>query len=107
MKKANLRPEMKGQLKSKELFEQAKRYAYDYIDHLEQMPVSPAAASLAEMKIFDESMPEEPCEASALLDILHRYGSTNTVAQTGGKYFGFVCGGSVPVSLAAKWLSDL
>ena len=107
MSKTTLFPEMKNQMKTKELFEQAKGYAYDYIDHLEQMPVSPAASSLTEMKIFDEPMPAEHCEAEELLGLLHRYGSINTVAQTGGKYFGFVCGGSVPVSLAAKWLSDL
>ena len=26
--------------------------------------------------------------------------------HTGGRYFGFVIGGVVPVSLAAKWLGD-
>ncbi len=107
MKKTNLGQEMKEQLKTKALFDQAKRYAYDYIDGLEQMPVSPAASSLAKMKAFDEPLPQEPCNAQELLEMLHRFGSANTVAQTGGKYFGFVCGGSVPVSLAAKWLSDL
>ncbi|MDD4096287.1 MAG: aminotransferase class V-fold PLP-dependent enzyme, partial [Oscillospiraceae bacterium] len=33
-------------------------------------------------------------------------GSDAAVAQSGGKYFGFVCGSLYPVALAGKWLSD-
>ena len=38
--------------------------------------------------------------------MLHKYGSKASSAQSGGKYFGFVCGGILPVALATKWLSD-
>lgn len=41
-----------------------------------------------------------------MLQQLHEIGSPATVAQTGGRYFGFVNGGVVPASLAARWLSD-
>ena len=41
-----------------------------------------------------------------ILNRLHLNGSPSTVAQTGGRYFGFVNGGIVPAALAAKWLSD-
>src|SRR5262249_52119972 len=37
---------------------------------------------------------------------LHKIGGPATVAQTTGRYFGFVNGGMLPVSLAAKWLGD-
>jgi hypothetical protein len=37
---------------------------------------------------------------------LHKYGSPATVMQSGGRYFGFVIGGSIPTALAARWLSD-
>jgi glutamate/tyrosine decarboxylase-like PLP-dependent enzyme len=37
---------------------------------------------------------------------LNQYGSPATAAQTGGRYFGFVNGGAIPVSLAARWLAD-
>lgn len=107
MRKTDVRTEMKEQLQSKTLFEQAKRCAYDYIDGLEKMPVSPLASSLEALKAFDGPMPQDPGRGGDILELLHRYGSPNTIAQAGGKYFGFVCGGSVPVSLAAKWLSDL
>jgi glutamate/tyrosine decarboxylase-like PLP-dependent enzyme len=38
---------------------------------------------------------------------LHKYGSPATVSSIGGRYFGFVTGGAIPVSLATKWLSDI
>lgn len=107
MHKNDLFAEMKVQLQEKALFDQAKNAAYDYIDHLDAMAVSPSDASISDLKVFDEPLPEDPCRPSEVLDLLHEYGSKNTIAQTGGKYFGFVCGGSLPVSLASKWLSDV
>ncbi|NCC69092.1 MAG: hypothetical protein EOM14_13035, partial [Clostridia bacterium] len=107
MNKKDLFTEMKDQLIEKTLFEQAKNAAYDYIDNLAEMAVSPSEASISGLKVFDGTMPEEPCPPSEVLNMLTSYGAANTIAQTGGKYFGFVCGGSLPVSLASKWLSDV
>ena len=62
---------------------------------------------MKELQNFEEELPNQSCSSSEILELLHRYGSENTVMTTGGKYFGFVCGSSLPVSLAAKWLSDV
>jgi glutamate/tyrosine decarboxylase-like PLP-dependent enzyme len=51
-------------------------------------------------------MPQLPSAAENVLRQLHRNGSPATVAQTGGRYFGFVNGNSVPAGLAARWLAD-
>ncbi len=107
MYKTDLQMEMKRQLETKELFEQAKIYAYDYVDNLQKMNVSPSDSSITKLEVFDEPMPEGPSVPDEVLSILNQYGSKNTSSQTGGKYFGFVCGGSLPVSLAVKWLSDV
>ncbi len=107
MDKTDLQINMKRQLKTKAVFEQAKDIAYDYIDHLADMDVFPSDSSISEMDYFNESMPMDPSATKDVLSMLGHYGSKSTVAQTGGKYFGFVCGGSLPVTLAAKWVSDV
>jgi glutamate/tyrosine decarboxylase-like PLP-dependent enzyme len=98
---------MRSQISDKILFEQARAYAYDYIDGLNDRTVVPTEDAVNHLKIFDEPLPETPCNSSETLRLLHEHGSPATVAQTGGRYFGFVCGGAIPTALAAKWLSDV
>lgn len=99
--------DMKNQLSSKELFEQAKSYAYNYIENLSKMNVYPSQTDIRHLDVFNQTMPQTTSSPSEIINLLHKYGSGATVAQTGGKYFGFVCGGSTPVSIASKWLSDV
>ncbi|MCK4510044.1 MAG: aspartate aminotransferase family protein [Desulfuromonadales bacterium] len=89
------------------LFEQASDYAFHYLDKIEKMPVVPPEEVIADLNVFDESMPEEPQSPEVILELLHSHGSPGTVAQTGGRYFGFVNGSATPVAMAAKWLSDV
>ena len=98
--------EMNNQIKNKELFETAKKYAYEYMDNVNCMDVTPSKESLALLDYLSESMPEQPSSPQEILNLLHMIGSKNTVAQTGGKYFSFVHGGVTPVGIAARWLSD-
>ncbi|MFZ5965664.1 MAG: pyridoxal phosphate-dependent decarboxylase family protein [Bacillota bacterium] len=88
------------------LFEHAKNHALDYMDSILEKPVFPEQAALDGLNIFREPLPVESCAPHKILDLLHNNGSPATVAQTGGRYFGFVNGGIVPAALAAKWLSD-
>jgi glutamate/tyrosine decarboxylase-like PLP-dependent enzyme len=50
-------------------------------------------------------LPEEPTDPEAVLAQLDEIGSPATVASAGGRYFGFVIGGSLPAALAANWLA--
>lgn len=93
--------------KSKAVFELAKQYAYNYMDNIDQMEVYPSDESLKLLENFDEPLPQNSETASAVLKQLNRYGSPNTIAQTGGRYFGFVNGNAVPASLGVKWLTDV
>lgn len=88
------------------LFEKAKNYAIDYMQKILDQPVFPEKQVLAELAVFQEPLQEESADPYAILGRLHQYGAPATVAQTGGRYFGFVNGGIVPAALAAKWLSD-
>ncbi|MEW5826397.1 MAG: aminotransferase class V-fold PLP-dependent enzyme [Candidatus Bipolaricaulota bacterium] len=103
----DLQQEMFLQLRDKRLFEQARSYAFEYLDGAMTRGVFPADAAIENLSLFDESLPQAPAHPEEILRLLHEYGSPATVAQTGGRYFGFVCGGSVPVAMAAKWLSDV
>ena len=97
---------MFAQIRDKALFEQAKGYAYAYIDEVNYRPVFPNDEAINRLNTFDEPLPNSPQLATEALGHLDKYGSPATVAQTGGRYFGFVNGSAVPVALAARWLSD-
>jgi hypothetical protein len=88
------------------LLDKARQFAGEYIDGLVQRPVFPAERSLQAMDALDEPLPEEPSDPLMVLARLHEIGSPSAVAQTSGRYFGFVNGGMIPVALAAKWLAD-
>ncbi|WP_339721504.1 aminotransferase class V-fold PLP-dependent enzyme [uncultured Paraglaciecola sp.] len=95
------------QQKSKSLLKQAQQAAFDYIDNVPKQRVFPDQQSLQKLAVFEEPLPEASSEPALLLELLDTVGSINTVAQTGGRYFGFVNGNALPVTLAAKWLSDV
>ncbi len=104
------------QYRNKDVFDKARDYAFDYMDQIhgqenknpeQARPVFPSPETLAGLEIFDESFPEGQGNSHEILDLLHTHGSPATVAQTGGRYFGFVNGAAFPVALGAKWLADV
>jgi hypothetical protein len=46
-------------------------------------------------------------QAIAVLKMLETFGTPATVRSTGGRYFGFVNGGVLPVAAASRWMSDV
>lgn len=81
-------------------------YALNYVNSVNEMPVYPKDKAVDNLSVFDEPLRDEPLETKDIIDQLHTYGSPATVAQTGGRYFGFVCGGILPSALVSKWLTD-
>ncbi|MGB0450174.1 MAG: pyridoxal phosphate-dependent decarboxylase family protein [Porticoccaceae bacterium] len=102
----NLRKKMHQEQQHKGLFEQAQRYAFDYADGATERNVYPSAEAIANLDNFIEELPGAMGDPGAILEQLHKYGSPASVSQTGGRYFGFVNGGILPVTLATKWLTD-
>jgi len=67
-------------------------------------PTPEAVARLSELNVPLQFWPVDPAVVIAQLDEI---GSPATVATTGGRYFGFVIGGSLPAAQAANWFVDL
>lgn len=106
MKPRSIHTQMHLEITDKTLFEQAKAYAFDYMDTVSGRTVYPDSKAIQNLTIFEEPMPERPHFGEDVLRLLHEYGSPATVAQTGGRYFGFVNGNVIPAALAARWLAD-
>lgn len=100
-----LHADMFQSLQDKSIFHQAHSYALTYLDDIRERHVYPSEEALTNLSQFDEALPIHGTDAQAVLTQLNTYGSPATVAIAGGRYFGFVNGGSVPVATAAKTLA--
>jgi glutamate/tyrosine decarboxylase-like PLP-dependent enzyme len=90
----------------RELLDLAARQAGHYLDEVQARPVFPHGTALAGLAAFEESLPALGSDPADVLRTLAASGGPATVAQMGGRYFGFVNGGALPVGLAALWLGD-
>jgi glutamate/tyrosine decarboxylase-like PLP-dependent enzyme len=88
------------------LLKQVAQYAHDYLADVDARPVYPAQTALEALQQFDVRIPDAPQLPEDVLAQLHQFGSPATLAQGGGRYFGYVNGGVLPVALAARWLAD-
>ena len=102
----NMQKKMFEEMESKDIFEQAKGYAFDYADKALERNVFPSDDAIQNLNQFVEDMPDITGDAADILKQLHAQGSPASVSQIGGRYFGLVNGGVVPAALAARWLSD-
>ncbi len=89
-----------------EVLELAARRALDYLQTVGSRRVAPCPSAVLDLAQFDEPLPEAPSDAFCVLDLLDRVGSPATVANAGGRFFGFVNGAALPVSVAATWIAS-
>ena len=76
-----------------------------YLETLDARSVAPTADAVAALQAFDEPLPQTASDSAAVLRMLDEIGSPATTAMAGRRFFGFVIGGSLPVTLAANWLA--
>ena len=88
-----------------QLLSDAALRAAKYASAVAGRSVAPPAEAVAQLHNLGGSLPEDSDDASNVLALLDQFGSPATVATTGGRYFGFVTGGTLPAALAANWLA--
>lgn len=89
----------------RELLNDAAMRAMTYLETLDERPVAPDADAVARLSALGGPLPAQPDNPAQVLALLDDIGSPATVASAGSRYFGFVTGGSLPVSVAANWLA--
>jgi glutamate/tyrosine decarboxylase-like PLP-dependent enzyme len=84
-----------------ELLAQAARHAEAFLAGVGERPVAArSGADGLRVELTDEGVP-----AARVIDELVAAADPGIVASAGGRFFGFVTGGSLPVALAADWLT--
>jgi hypothetical protein len=78
-----------------------------YLEDIQNNPVYPSSSSVQALQQLNGSLQEESMEASDVFDLLDSVGSAATVKSSGGRYFGFVTGGSLPAAMFAKLLATV
>ena len=89
----------------KSLLQSAAERSIRYLDGLDNRPVTPDPTATAQLHQLDEPLPPAPSDPERILQLLDERCSPATMGMAGSRFFGFVIGGSIPVTLAANWLA--
>jgi glutamate/tyrosine decarboxylase-like PLP-dependent enzyme len=88
-----------------DLLRSAAERSIRFLEALPNRKVWPDEDAVRDLTRFDEPLPEESTDPDEVLRILDEVGSPATLASPGGRFFGFVIGGTLPVTIAANWLA--
>ncbi|MEM7095708.1 MAG: pyridoxal-dependent decarboxylase [Actinomycetota bacterium] len=83
------------------VFDQAVDIARNYVESVRDQPVGPTPDQIAALEAFGSVSIDAPIEPDEAIQMLDALGSPATMRSTGGRYFGFVNGGTVEVARAA------
>jgi glutamate/tyrosine decarboxylase-like PLP-dependent enzyme len=88
------------------LLDNAATYAAEFLERLPERPVAPTATAEELRKELGGPLPEGPRQPQMVVAELARAADPGIMATPGGRFFGFVIGGSLPAALAADWLTS-
>ena len=86
----------------KDLLNDAARRGILYIEGLVSRKVLAEPAALDALDRFNEQLPKTGMSAEETLALLDDVGSPASMAMAGPRFFGFVIGGSLPVSFQVR-----
>nr|WP_201469803.1 aminotransferase class V-fold PLP-dependent enzyme [Microbacterium hydrocarbonoxydans] len=82
----------------------AHRAALEFLGSLEDRPVWPRATLAEMLDAFGGPLPDDGLAAADVITEIASRADPGLVAIPGGRFFGFVIGGTHPAALAADWL---
>lgn len=82
----------------------AASHATQWLDSLATRPVVPRASVAEVTAALGTELPDEPTQASEVIDLLARACEPGLTAMPSGRFYGMVIGGTHPAALAADWL---
>ncbi len=88
----------------RELLAGAAERAMRYIESLPNRPVAPDPSGVERLAELDTPLPDRACDPNDTIARLDSY-SGATMAMGSPRFFGFVIGGALPVTVAANWLA--
>lgn len=88
-----------------DLLKMASDRAIRYLNEVGIRAVAPSQEAVEHLSMLGGGVPEEQSNPADIFSMLDDYGSPATVASAGPRYFGFVVGGAMPVTVAANWLA--
>ena len=76
-----------------------------YLGGLDGRSVAPPEGVVAGLADLTGPLPRNGVDAAEIVRLLDETAAPATIASAGGRYFGFVTGGSLPAALAADWMA--
>src|SRR6185369_5781108 len=87
------------------LLEDAAQRASRYLESIAGRAVRPDPAAVQQLAQLDIPLPAEGVHGEEVLKLLDERVGPATMAMAGPRFFGFVIGGALPVTVAANWLA--
>jgi glutamate/tyrosine decarboxylase-like PLP-dependent enzyme len=84
----------------------AEAHATAFLDGLPHRAVSATIGTEELRRRLGGALPETPSDPATVIDELVRDVEGGLIGSAGGRFFGFVIGGTLPVALAADWLTS-
>ena len=97
---------MKKENELRQLLGDAAERSVNYLEGLSRRRTAPSGTEIEALSELGGRLPDAPTETGSVLRLLDEVGSPATVASAGGRFFGFVVGGALPVTVASHWLTD-
>ena len=89
-----------------EILRDAAELAIRFLDRVDDRHVGGRIDRAALVEALGGPLPEGGMDPASVIDSLAQAADAGLVASPGPRYFGFVTGGSLPVTVAADWLTS-